>query len=118
MGQNFHDFVTELKRLSSECDFGNQQDSLIKDMIVCGTRDNSFPKKLLRECDLIPFKAISCGHFAVLKKHVSMPANFKYQPTANIEKIFKMELNKPSYNTPNQNTKWKFAIFHIHKATT
>ena len=35
--QNIHDLMTEIKKkLSSECEFDNLQDSLIKDMIVCG----------------------------------------------------------------------------------
>ena len=63
-GQNFHDFVTELKKISSECEFGNLQDSLIKDMIVCGTKDNLLHERLLRECDLTLPKAISAGHTA------------------------------------------------------
>ena len=45
-GQKFHDFVTE-KKLSSECEFDNLQDSLIKDMIVCGTKDNLLLERLL-----------------------------------------------------------------------
>ena len=40
-GQNIHNFVTELKKVSSECQFDNLQDSLIKDMIIGGTKDNS-----------------------------------------------------------------------------
>ena len=44
-GKNLHDFVTELKKLSSECEFETLHDSFIRDMIVCGTNDNS-----LREC--------------------------------------------------------------------
>ena len=34
-------FVAELKKLSSECEFETLHDSVIKDMIVCGTNDNS-----------------------------------------------------------------------------
>ena len=46
-GQNFHDFVTELEKLSSECEFETLHDSLIKGMIVCGTNDNSLRELLL-----------------------------------------------------------------------
>ena len=46
-GQNVHDFVTELKKLSSECEFDNLLDSLIKDMIVCGTKDKYLRERLL-----------------------------------------------------------------------
>ena len=49
--QNLHDFVTELKRLSSKCEFDNLHDSLMKDMIICGTKENSLHERLLQECD-------------------------------------------------------------------
>ena len=39
-GQSFNDFVTELKKLSSECEFDTLKDSLTKDMIICGVTDN------------------------------------------------------------------------------
>ena len=48
-GQNFHNFFIELKKLSPKCQFDNLQASPIKDMIVCGTRDNSLPERLLQE---------------------------------------------------------------------
>ena len=35
-GQTFSDFVTALKRLSDECDLATLNDSLVKDMIICG----------------------------------------------------------------------------------
>ena len=47
-GQNFHDFVIELKKLIFECEFDNLQDSLIKDMIVCDTQDDCLQERLLR----------------------------------------------------------------------
>ena len=103
-GQNFHDFVTELKKLSSECEFDNLQDSLIKDMIVCGTKDNSLHEKLLRECNLTLSKAINAGLAAEeTRKHACKI--LRSQPTANIDKIFKKKLNKSDHNTCNQNTR-------------
>ena len=62
--QNFHDFVTELKKLSSECEFETLHDSLIKDMIVCGTNDNYLRERLLLESELTLPKAISAVHAA------------------------------------------------------
>ena len=56
--------MTELKELSSECEFDNLQVSLIKDMIVCGTRNNSLRERLLWECNLTLSKAISAGYAA------------------------------------------------------
>ena len=40
-GQNFNDFITKLKKLSSECEFETLHDSLRRNMIVSGTNDNS-----------------------------------------------------------------------------
>ena len=101
-GQNFHDFVTELKKLSSECEFDNLQNSLIKDMIVCGTKDNSLRERLLPECDLTLSKAISAGHAAEkIRKH----ARKILRATTDIDKIFRKKLNKSSHNTRNQNTR-------------
>ena len=103
-GQNFHDFVTEFKNLSSECEFDNLQDSLIKDMIVSGTRDNSLCEKLLRECDLTQSKVISAGHAAEeTRKHAR--EILRSQPTTDIDKILKKIMNKSNHNTRNQNTR-------------
>ena len=52
--QSFHDFITELKKLSAECEFEILRDSLIKDMIVCGTMPIPFVvrERRFREFDL------------------------------------------------------------------
>ena len=63
-GQNFHGFVTELKKHGSECEFETLRDYLIRDMIVCGANDNSLRERLLRESELILPKAMSAGHAA------------------------------------------------------
>ena len=102
-GQNFHDFVTELKKLSSKCKFDNLQDSLIRDMTVCGMRDNSLRERLLRECELTLSKVISADHAAEeTPKHAC--EILRSQPTANTDEIFKKKLSKSGHNTRNQNT--------------
>ena len=88
VGQNFHDFVTELKKLSSECEFDKSQDSLIKDMIVCGTRDNSLPERLLWECDFTLPKAISAGN-AAEETHKHAPEILRSQPTPALIRFLK-----------------------------
>ena len=96
--------MTELKKLSSECEFDNFQDSLIKDMIVCGTKDNSLRERLLRECNLTFSKAISAGHAAEETCNHAREI-LRSQPTANIYKMFKKKPNKSSHNKRNQNTR-------------
>ena len=47
-GQSFGQFVTELKKLSSECELGTLLDSLIRDMIIVGFMDNLLRERLLQ----------------------------------------------------------------------
>ena len=63
-GQSFNDFVTELKKHVSECEFGDLTTSLTKDMIVCGVADNTLRERLLRDGDLTLEKAIAAGRAA------------------------------------------------------
>ena len=103
-GENFHDFETELKKLSSKYEFDNVEDSLIKDMIVCGTKDISLRERLLWECDLTLSKAICACHAAEETcKHAHKI--LRSQPSANTEKIFKKKHSKSNHDTRNQNTR-------------
>ena len=87
-GQNFHDFITELKKISSECEFETLHDSLIKDMIACGKNDNSLRERLLRQSELTLPKAISAGHAAEkTRKHAR--EILKSNETIDLHKISK-----------------------------
>ena len=97
-GQNFHNFVTELKNLSSKYEFDNLQDSRIINMIVCSTRDNSFHERLPWECDLTLSKAITAGYAAEETQH----AHKILRSLIKFDKIFKSKL-KSSHNSRNQN---------------
>ncbi|KAL9987237.1 hypothetical protein ACROYT_G001509 [Oculina patagonica] len=45
-------YVTELRKLARNCEFGELHDSIIRDRIVCSIRSNEVRKRLLREKDL------------------------------------------------------------------
>ena len=45
-----------------DCEFETLYDSLIKNMIVCGTNNNSLRERLLHDSELTLPKAISAGH--------------------------------------------------------
>ena len=51
------------KKLSSEFEFETLRNSLIKNMVVCGTNDSYF-REHLRKSELTLPKAISAGHAA------------------------------------------------------
>ena len=87
-GQKFHDFVTDLKKLSSESEFETLHDSLIKDMIVRSTNGNSLRQHLLRESELTLPKAIPAGHAAEeARKHAR--EMLKSNETVSLHKISK-----------------------------
>ena len=44
--------MTQLKKLSSDCEFGELKNSLIKDIVVIGVTDNSMRERILREPNL------------------------------------------------------------------
>ena len=99
-GQSFHGFITELKNFSAECEFENLPDSLIKDVIFCGTNENAFLERLLRESDLTLSRAISAGHAAEeTRKHACEILQF--QSAAEFYKINK--LHKPLTKLPTKN---------------
>lgn len=46
------EYILALRKLSASCGFGNLQDRLIKDKIVCGVRDSRLKERLLKEDNL------------------------------------------------------------------
>ena len=56
-GQTVDVYLTQLKTLASSCEFGEQEDSLIRDRIVLGLHDKSLQDRLLREPQLSLQKA-------------------------------------------------------------
>ena len=54
-------FVTELKRLSGDCEFGTVKDSLIKDVVIIGVLEDSLRERMLREPDIELTKAVQLG---------------------------------------------------------
>lgn len=56
--ESLDDFLTDLKRLSLDCAFGEFKDSLIKDRVVSGIQSKQLKDRLLREEDLTLDKAV------------------------------------------------------------
>ncbi|XP_071055933.1 uncharacterized protein [Onthophagus taurus] len=51
-GETFDGFLSELRKIAANCDFGTLKEELIKDRIVCATRDKRVKDRLLRESNL------------------------------------------------------------------
>ena len=51
--ENIDNYASALRTMSQTCEFGVIKDSLIRDRIVCGIRDNNTRKRLLQERRLV-----------------------------------------------------------------
>ena len=58
-GQSFDEFMTQLKRLSSDCEFGE-----LKNIVVIGVTDDSLRERMLREPNLTLERATALGQSA------------------------------------------------------
>ena len=46
------DFVTELRRLSTDCAFGDTLSDMLRDRLVCGINEEKIQRRLLQEANL------------------------------------------------------------------
>jgi len=72
-GENIDTFVTSLRLHAKSCDFGNQEESLIRDRIVFSCSDSRLQERLLREGDLTLQKALNiCRAAEATKEQVKL----------------------------------------------
>ncbi|UYV66236.1 K02A2.6-like [Cordylochernes scorpioides] len=75
-GETIDSFITELKGLSTSCEFESQKDSLIRDRIVYGIQDKALQERLLREPNLTLLKAIEmCKTDEISKQQIKIMQN-------------------------------------------
>jgi hypothetical protein len=68
LGETIDKYFTELKMLSKDCNFATLRDSLIRDRIVCGIKDNQLRERLLRVADLTLDKCVKDCQASELSK--------------------------------------------------
>ena len=52
------EYVAELRRLATHCEFGEYRDQALRDRLVCGLRSENIQKRLLSEADLTLARAV------------------------------------------------------------
>ena len=57
--QDFNQYHTEMKRLSSDCELGTLRDELLGDMLIIGLTDKRIQEGLLRESNLTLAKVVT-----------------------------------------------------------
>ena len=94
-GESFDDFVTNLKKLSQDCEFGTLCDSLIRDVIIIGILDNRVRECLLREHDLTLENTIKhCKAAEETKQHAKMLQHQLHSEKAAVHAVKKSHLKK------------------------
>ena len=58
VGESINEYVAELRRLTTHCQFGGFLDEALRDRLVCGLRNQAIQKKLLTEADLTLTRAV------------------------------------------------------------
>lgn len=56
--ETFEQFLRDVQTAAQACNFGDLRDSMVRDQLVCGTKDKKLRSRLLREKDLSLSKAI------------------------------------------------------------
>ena len=93
--QRFDDHVMELRSKANQCDFGEISNRLIKDMLVCGQRDNALWEIMLWEPDLTLGKAMQAGQSAEEKRQTELMS--KTPETDNIDSVQKRGRNSGKF---------------------
>ena len=57
-GQSFDKYLTEMRKLSNDCEFGNLHDSILTDMLIIGLNSKRIQERLLREENITLEKVI------------------------------------------------------------
>lgn len=58
VGETISEYMAELRRLTTHCQFGAYLDEALRDRLVCGLRNEGIQKKLLTEADLTLARAL------------------------------------------------------------
>ena len=125
-GQNFDKYLTELHTLANECNFDNLRDSLLRDMIVIGTKDCKVQEKLLRETNLDLKKAtqiaktseITNKYAAEMKNKNVVDEMYKpkgeqpYRPQHSTSSYSKPKFNRRDSYQPETITDCKFCTYN------
>ena len=73
-GETIENFVADVRNLSKTCQFGELEDSLLRDRIVVGIRDEPTRRRLLQQKQLTLSEAIDIRHVQGERSYFSSTA--------------------------------------------
>ena len=70
-GETFNKYITELKKLSNDCELQDLKNELLRDMLIIGLHDKNLKERLLRESNLDLEKTIQiCQSVEISRAHL------------------------------------------------
>lgn len=97
-GESFDEFLTKIKSQSRKCEFGDLHDSLLKDKIIIGIRNDTVREKLLSEADLTLQRTTQvCRASELASKQLKVFQN-QYEPDVSAFNKSKSAANKSKSN--------------------
>lgn len=94
--ESFDTFYTELRKLVKSCEFGTQEDSLIRDKIILGVRDRGLQERLLRETEIKLDDAVKVCRSSELSKEQMKVMHEEKSDEINVNKIKVVHNKKPN----------------------
>ena len=89
------EYVAELRRLATHCQFGEYLDEALRDRLVCGMRNTAIQKRLLSEPELLLKKAIKLSQaYEVADKNAQEMQTPQAEP---VQQVSNAKAKKPCY---------------------
>lgn len=105
-GQSFDAYVTELKNAAMKCEYGNQQDSIIRDQIIFNVRETRLQEQLINEKDITLEKTLEkCRSAEISKFQINEFSKGNQHPMANVSAINKKKQPMKQMKTGKPTTK-------------
>lgn len=112
--ETFDTFVTDLKNKAQQCEFENLKDGLIRDRIVCGIKDETCRRRLLRESDLTLAKAVDIcrAHEVSAEQMKTWDRNQPEGASADVHTVSRNVKHKDTGNFQRKKSRNPSAPFH------
>ena len=96
-GESVGDFISELRKLAEDCNFGPTLDDMLRDRLLCGINNDIIQKRLLIEKDLTYAKAYSIATAQELaQKNIAVLQGANPQSTTATSTVNKVTVSKPA----------------------
>jgi hypothetical protein len=107
-GEMFDSFLADLRKIASNCDYGQMKDSLITDRIICGIKNKTVKDRLLREQNINLKKATDiCKAAEQTEAHIKELAETTGMQTNQVLEVrSSLHKKKPAKEKPVEMNQW------------